>query len=71
MSKPILYTTGCPACITLKQMLDKANIEYEEKTNIQEMKALGFTKVPVLSIDENLLLFPDAVAWIQQKGAES
>jgi glutaredoxin len=52
-------------------MLDKANIEYEEKTNIQEMKALGFTKVPVLSIDENLLLFPDAVAWIQQKGAES
>lgn len=68
MKNIILYTTHCPKCKLLKQKLDEAAIEYEENTNIDEMKALGIKSVPILSVDENLLSFDQAIIWVNQKG---
>lgn len=60
----ILYTTGCPACETLKLMLNKAGITYEENRSVDDMLALGFKAVPVLSIDGVNLSFNEAKKWI-------
>lgn len=66
MSKSIvLYSTGCPACKTLKLMLDKAGIEYTENNNTEEMLALGFTQIPVLSVGGVNMPYDDAKKWVQ------
>lgn len=62
----VLYSTGCPACNTLKLMLKKAEIEYIENNSKAEMLALGFTKIPVLSVDGINMEFDDAKKWIKE-----
>lgn len=60
----VLYSTGCPACNSLKLMLKKAGIEYTENNNIKEMLALGFKQIPVLSVDGVNMQYEDAKQWI-------
>lgn len=62
----VLYSTGCPSCKTLKLMLDKAGISYTENNSVDEMLALGFTQIPVLSVDGLNLGFKDAKNWIEE-----
>lgn len=61
----VLYSTECNACNTLKLMLKSAGFEYAENNNIDEMLALGITKVPVLSVDGKLMSYNDAKKWVQ------
>ena len=60
----ILYTTHCPKCSVLEKKLSKKNLEYTENTSIEEMKALGISTVPVLSVNGELLPFEKANQWI-------
>lgn len=60
----ILYTTHCPKCSVLEKKLAKKNLEYTENTSIEEMKALGISTVPVLSVNGELLPFEKANQWI-------
>lgn len=67
MNKSILlYSTGCPACNILKNMLKKAEISFDEHTSVEEMLSLGFTKVPVLSVDGINLDYDAAKKWIEE-----
>ena len=59
--KVILYSTGCPKCSVLKQKMLNKNIEFE--TDIDTMLNLGIQSAPVLSVDGELLKFPDAIKW--------
>lgn len=61
----ILYSTGCPQCCVLKEKLEKANIEYTEVSDIEEMTAKGITKVPVLEADGKRMELFEANAWIK------
>ena len=61
----VLYSTGCPVCKTLKLMLDKVGIEYTENNNTEEMLALGFTQIPILSVDGVNMPYDDAKKWVQ------
>lgn len=61
----VLYSTGCPSCNELKLLLNKANIEYIENNSIEEMLSLGFTKVPVLSVDGINMEFEEAKEWVK------
>ena len=61
--KVILYSTGCPKCSVLKQKLVNKNIEFETVTDIDTMLNLGIQSAPVLSVDGELLKFPDAIKW--------
>lgn len=61
MSKVILYTTHCPMCKMLKTQLDKAHIEYDECDNVETMLSLGFSKAPVLFVDNNYMQVKDAL----------
>lgn len=63
----ILYTTHCPKCNILKAKLDEKNITYIEYDNIEFMKDMGITTVPVLNIDNELLGFKAAVDWVNQQ----
>lgn len=64
--KVILYSTGCPQCKVLKAKLDAAHISYKVCSNIEEMKILGITSVPMLGINGDILGMKDAMAWIRE-----
>ena len=61
---PILYSTGCPRCKILKKKLSEMGVEYVENNNVDEMLALGFNDVPMLSVDGKLMNFSEAVKWL-------
>ena len=64
-----LYSTHCPQCIMLENMLKQKKVNYElVKTTPEEVKAMGFASVPVLEADGKFMTFPEARAWaVKQK----
>lgn len=64
MEKIILYTTHCPRCLVLKKKLEVKNIPFEECEDIETMKKLGISSVPVLNIDNKMMDFSAANKWI-------
>lgn len=59
-----LYTTHCPQCKGVEMLLKNKKIEYNECTNIDEIKELGIQQVPVLSVDGKLLKGKEIYEWI-------
>lgn len=62
-NKPVLYTTHCPLCKGLEKTLKAQNIQYEICTDLTIMKELGITRVPMLSVDGELLSHKQALRW--------
>ncbi len=62
----ILYSTGCPKCKILKKKLEDKNIDYVENDDIETMISLGIEQVPVLSVDNKLFHFAEAVKWVNE-----
>jgi glutaredoxin len=62
----ILYSTGCPKCKILKKKLEDKNIDYVENDDIETMISLGIEQVPVLSVDNKLFQFAEAVKWVNE-----
>ena len=63
-----IYTTAtCPRCKVLKLKLDQKGIAYEECLDEDRMQALGIQSVPVLSVDDRLLDFSEAVQYINER----
>lgn len=50
MEKIIVYSTGCPLCRALENILNKRNIEYDKISDVEYMRSLGFTHVPIVEI---------------------
>lgn len=67
MSKVVLYEHGCPRCKVLKQKLDKKGIAYETISDIEAMKAKGFTEAPKLEVDGVIMGFKEAVDWLKEQ----
>ena len=65
--KVILYSTGCPQCNILKEMLQKKNIIFQIEDNIEEMKKLGFLSLPMLSVDDKILNFKEAFNFLKNE----
>ena len=64
----IIYTkAGCPMCMALKKMLDNKHIEYTTNSNIDEMISMGFSSLPMLSVDGVLMTFKEAANWVKEK----
>lgn len=64
----ILYSNNCPRCQILETKLSQKNIPFSINNNIEEMESLGFTFLPVLKIEDNLLDFTNAIKWINEQG---
>lgn len=62
-----MYSTGCPMCRVLRSKLDAKQIEYKVNTSIEDMEALGLTRVPALMIDGKLFVQADAIRWVNQQ----
>lgn len=63
----ILYSTGCPQCNILKEMLKKKNIIFQIEDNVEKMKELGFSSLPMLSIDNKILNFKEAFNFLKNE----
>lgn len=61
-----LYTTGCPICEMLKGKLDEAGIEYVVNEDVEEMKRLGITHVPMLKVGGALLDTRAALTYVKE-----
>lgn len=60
----ILYTTNCPQCEVLKKKLDAKGIPYTINDSVKEMLELCIQSVPVLKVDDKMMNFSEANAWI-------
>lgn len=62
MSKVKIFTSDtCPHCVTAKNYLKQNNIEFEEKNinseeNRKELVSMGLRSVPVLIIDDEVVV---------------
>lgn len=65
-----LYTTHCPKCKVIEKKLALKKIEYKEETDIEKMKELGFSSVPILEVNGEFLKFADANKWINNYKGE-
>lgn len=59
-----LYTTHCPQCMVLEKKLAQKDINYFEHDNIDEIRELGYTSVPILVVDEKKMPFGEAIQWV-------
>lgn len=65
--KVVMYSTGCPQCKVLKTKLDNAGVEYDVVTDTDIMIEKGFTSVPVLEVDNEVMTFSQAIKWVKEK----
>lgn len=63
----ILYSTGCPQCNILKEMLQKKNVIFQIEDNVEKMKELGFSSLPMLSVDNKILNFKEAFNFLKNE----
>lgn len=55
MSNIILYSTGCPACMAVENMLKNNSIPYTKTDDVEGLIERGFTRVPVLQNGEEYI----------------
>ena len=66
--KIILYTIDCPKCKILEKKLNMNNIQYDVCKDTKLMKEKNIQKLPMLSIDERLYSYKEAVDLINKGG---
>ena len=66
----IFYSTDCPKCHVLETKLAKKQIKFEVNRDIDEMMKLGLMSAPALSVDGKILLFKEAVEWVNAQGED-
>ena len=63
----VLFSTGCPQCIVLKEKLKAANIDYIEVTDKETILAKGITRIPVLEVEGIKMELSAANEWIKSR----
>jgi len=66
--KIILYTIDCPKCKILEKKLNMNNIQYDICKDTKLMKEKNIQKLPMLSINERLYSYKEAVDLINKGG---
>lgn len=59
-----LFSTNCPKCKVLTMKLDKKGINYTKVEDVDIMLAKGIKTAPYLEVDNELMDFTQAVAWV-------
>ena len=62
-----LYSNHCPCCEVLSKELRSAGIPFTAFTDTDQMLSMGFTHLPMLDVDGQLLNYPDALKWIKER----
>lgn len=66
--KIILYTIDCPKCKILEKKLNMNNIQYDICKDTKLMKEKNIQKLQMLSINERLYSYKEAVDLINKGG---
>lgn len=66
MNKIILYSTKCPRCLMLEKKLEQHGIDFEEITDTNVMIEKGFTTVPMLEVDGQIMDYNESIKWIME-----
>ena len=69
--KIVLYSTGCPRCKILEKKLDEKKVIYTKVTDIDTMTEMGITKVPMLSVNDVMYGYLDAVKFVNENGGNT
>lgn len=64
MEKFVLYTTHCPKCRVLEKKLSDKSVKFEICQDVQVMKNLQISSVPMLSVNGELMDFYNAVKFV-------
>lgn len=62
-----LYSTDCPKCKVLESKLDAKNIQYNIREDLDDLIERNIQSVPVLKIQNEFLLFKEAVDWVNEQ----
>lgn len=61
----ILYTKGCIKCDVLKKKLEQKGVLFSiEDENFQKLLDAGIDTIPVLEVDDELMLYNDAIKYV-------
>lgn len=58
-----IYTTNCPQCKVLENILNRLKIKYEKCEDVEKMVSLGITSAPYLDVNGELMNFGKALQW--------
>ena len=58
-----IYTTNCPQCKALENILNRMKIKYNKCEDIEKMVSLGITSAPYLDVNGELMNFGKALQW--------
>lgn len=61
-----LYSTHCPQCVVLENMLKNKNVEYDTVTDIKIMRKKGFLSVPRLEVDGVIMDMKESMKWLEE-----
>lgn len=62
----ILYSTDCPRCKLVKQMLDIHHVPYTEIADKQVILDKDFDSVPVMDINGKIMDYSGILTWLKQ-----
>lgn len=63
----VLYSNHCPCCDALKVRLDNSGIDYVVNSDTDAMLSQGITYLPMLSVNGNMMNYPAALAWLNER----
>lgn len=58
-----IYTTNCPQCKVLENILTRLKIKYVKCEDVEKMVSLGITSAPYLDVNGELMNFGKALQW--------
>lgn len=67
MSKPILYTIGCPACKVLEKRMAMQGVDFETVEVTADNNPKGLQTFPQLETDSGMLSYTDAIKWLNEQ----
>lgn len=62
-----LFTNNCPKCEVLKQKLEDKGLNFEICIDKKEMMKLGMMSMPQLKIDDEIMIFSQAIQWVNKQ----
>lgn len=63
-----LYSTHCPQCIMLDNVLKQKKVNYElVKTTIEDIASMGFSGAPLLEVDGKIMNFKEGMEWAKKQ----
>lgn len=63
-----LYSTHCPQCTVLENILDNKKIPVTVVYGADEISKLGYQSAPILKVNDTIMTFAEAIHWVNGYG---